>query len=123
MTKFSLTLAARNVFILLLAVVTTLFLASQNSKLQAKISVLNGKNQALEEQNNVLKTDRQVLLDSIRNFELQIGGLMQLEHDLYIKNGELEKKIKNLKSKYETANNHTANYNADSIRRYFSEFN
>jgi len=123
MTKFSLTVVARNVFILLVGVVTTLFLASQNTNLQAKISVLNGKNQALEEQNNLLNTEREALLDSLHTMELQIGGLMELENDLHIKNEQLEKKIKNLKSKYETANNHASSYNADSIRRYFSEFN
>jgi predicted nuclease with TOPRIM domain len=108
----------------LIALVATLgiLFASQNTKLQQKISVLEAKNQALEDSNKVLKSQREALLDSIHLVELQISSLEELEHDLSVKNDQLESKIKNLKSKYESANNHSVNYTTDSIKRYFSDF-
>lgn len=102
--------------------VGVLFLVNNNTKLQAKISVLHGKNEILETELKDLKAQRGVIQDSLQKLETQIKNLEESEKKLSSKSKELEVKLKNIKSKYETANNHTANYNADSIRRYFSDF-
>lgn len=112
----------RKIALLGLVVTLGILFASQNTKLQQKISILEAKNQAIEDSNKVLKAQREVLLDSIHSIELQISALEELEHDLYVKNEQLEAKIKKLKSKYEAASNHSANYTTDSIKRYFSDF-
>ncbi len=120
--EFSWESILRKLALIGLIVTLGVLFASQNTRLQQKISVLEAKNQALEDSNKVLKSEREALLDSIHQVELQISALEELEHDLNLKNDQLEVKLKKLKSKYESANNHSANYTTDSIRGYFSDF-
>ena len=98
-----------------------LLLTKSNTKLQNKISILEYKNQQLEESNKALESQRQALRDSIKNADIRIYYLQTQDSILKKQNEDLEKTIKLTKKKYEKADNHTINYNADSIRRYFSD--
>ncbi len=94
---------------------------SNNSRLNAKIAELEGQNKILKENNDSLAKDRVAILDSINRYEIEVEHLMELENIILKDRDELENKIKNIKPKYEKANNHAANYTTDSISRYFSE--
>ena len=110
--------------LLLIAGLTVAFFAaftSNNSRLNAKIAELEGQNKILKENNDSLAKDRVAILDSIDRYEIEIEHLMELEDMILKDRDELENKIKNIKPKYEKANNHAANYTTDSISRYFSD--
>jgi peptidoglycan hydrolase CwlO-like protein len=98
-----------------------LFLANNNTRLQSQISVLEGKNQMLEELNKGLEKQNEQIEDSIAKIENSLNDLKEKEQRLAKENVELENNIKKLNKKYEKASNHAANYNADSIKRYFTE--
>jgi hypothetical protein len=110
--------------LLLVAGLSVAFIAaftSNNSRLNAKIAELEGQNKILKENNDSLAKDRVAILDSINRYEIEVEHLMDLENIILKDRDELENKIKNIKPKYEKANNHAANYTTDSISRYFSE--
>ena len=94
---------------------------SNNSRLNAKIADLEGQNKILKESNDSLAKDRIAILDSIDRYEIEIEQLIELESIILKQKDELENKIKNIKPKYEKANNHAVNYTTDSISRYFSD--
>ena len=94
---------------------------SNNSRLNAKIAELEGQNKILKENNDSLAKDRVAIHDSIDRYEIEIEQLMEVEAMILRDRDELENKIKNIKPKYEKANNHAANYTTDSISRYFSD--
>jgi hypothetical protein len=94
---------------------------SNNSRLNVKIANLEGQNKILKERNDSLAKDRIAILDSIDRYEIEIEQLIELESIILKQKDELENKIKNIKPKYEKANNHAANYTTDSISRYFSD--
>lgn len=94
---------------------------SNNSRLNAKIADLEGQNKILKESNDSLAKDRIAILDSIDRYEIEIEQLLELETMILNQKDELENKIKNIKPKYEKANNHAVNYTTDSISRYFSD--
>ncbi|MBM3417460.1 MAG: hypothetical protein FJY17_00890 [Bacteroidetes bacterium] len=106
-----------------LAIVFSLFIVGKNTKLHSKISVLEGQKQQLEERIKELAEERLEVLDSIATTQIQIENLLSEDIKLKQKNERLEAQVKNIKLKYEKANNHTINYNTDSIRRYFTDFN
>ena len=110
--------------LLLVAGLSVAFIAaftSNNSRLNAKIAELEGQNKILKENNDSLAKDRVAILDSINRYEIEVEHLMDLENIILKDRDELENKIKNIKPKYEKANNHAANYTTDSISRYFSD--
>jgi chromosome segregation ATPase len=110
--------------LLLIAGLSVGFIAtftSNNSRLNAKIADLEGQNKILKESNDSLAKDRVAILDSIDRYEIEIEQLLELETMILNQKDELENKIKNIKPKYEKANNHAVNYTTDSISRYFSE--
>ena len=104
-----------------LSVAFFLAFTSNNSRLKAKIADLEGQNKILKENNDSLAKDRVAILDSIDRYEIEVEHLMELENMILKDRDELENKIKNIKPKYEKANNHAANYTTDSISRYFSD--
>lgn len=106
----------------ILVLALTLFMTNNNTKLQSKISVLRGQNEILETQNRSLEKNLKALVDSIAKIDKSIQDLKGKEAKLAKENVELENNIKKLNKKYEKAINHSANYNADSIRGYFSNF-
>jgi len=110
--------------LLLIAGLSVGFIAtftSNNSRLNAKIADLEGQNKILKESNDSLAKDRVAILDSIDRYEIEIEQLLELETMILNQKDELENKIKNIKPKYEKANNHAVNYTTDSISRYFSD--
>jgi len=94
---------------------------NNNSRLKAKIAELEGQNTILKESNDSLSTERVAIVDRIERYEIEIEHLMEVENMILKQKDELENKIKNIKPKYEKANNHAANYTTDSISRYFSD--
>ena len=94
---------------------------SNNSRLNAKIAELEGQNTILKESNDSLSKERVAIIDSIERYEIEIEHLLEIENAVLQQRDELENKIKNIKPKYEKANNHAANYTTDSISRYFSD--
>jgi hypothetical protein len=104
-----------------LSVAFFLAFTSNNSRLKAKIADLEGQNKILKENNDSLAKDRVAILDSIDRYEIEVEHLMELEEMILKDRDELENKIKNIKPKYEKANNHAVNYTTDSISRYFSD--
>jgi ribonuclease HII len=98
-----------------------IMLTKSNTKLQTKISILLYKNQQLEDSNKALQSQREALRDSVKNADVRISYLESQEGSLKKQNQDLENSIKLTRKKYEKADTHTINYNADSIRRYFSE--
>ena len=98
-----------------------IMLTKSNTKLQTKISILLYKNQQLEDSNKALQSQREALRDSVKNADVRISYLESQEGSLKKQNQDLENSIKLTRKKYEKADTHTINYNADSIRRYFSD--
>ena len=98
-----------------------IMLTKSNTKLQTKISILLYKNQQLEDSNKALQSQREALRDSIKNADVRISYLESQEGSLKKQNQDLENLIKLTRKKYEKADTHTINYNADSIKRYFSD--
>jgi len=98
-----------------------IMLTKSNTKLQNKISILLYKNQQLEDSNKSLESQREALRDSVKNADVRISYLESQEGSLKKQNQDLENSIKLTRKKYEKADTHTINYNADSITRYFSE--
>jgi predicted nuclease with TOPRIM domain len=98
-----------------------IMLTKSNTKLQNKISILLYKNQQLEDSNKSLESQREALRDSVKNADVRISYLESQEGSLKKQNQDLQNSIKLTRKKYEKADTHTINYNADSITRYFSE--
>ena len=98
-----------------------IMLTKSNTKLQNKISILLYKNQQLEDSNKSLESQREALRDSVKNADVRISYLESQDGSLKKQNQDLQNSIKLTRKKYEKADTHTINYNADSIRRYFSE--
>ena len=98
-----------------------IMLTKSNTKLQNKISILLYKNQQLEDSNKALESQREALRDSVKNADVRISYLESQDGSLKKQNQDLQNSIKLTRKKYEKADTHTINYNADSIRRYFSE--
>ena len=94
---------------------------SNNSRLKYKIAELEGQNTILKESNDSLSKERVAIVDRIERYEIEIEHLMEVENMIMKQKDEIENKIKNIKPKYEKANNHAANYTTDSISRYFSD--
>ena len=98
-----------------------IMLTKSNTKLQNKISILLYKNQQLEDSNKSLESQREALRDSVKNADVRISYLESQDGSLKKQNQDLQNSIKLTRKKYEKADTHTINYNADSITRYFSE--
>jgi DNA helicase IV len=112
-------------FYFLLAVITgaillTIFLFSDNDRLKLKIAEIEVENKALKTENQKVKKDIETLKDSISEINSMVEGIMQIEGLLVQNLNQKDKELKNLQKEYEKATKRTANYNADSIRVYFS---
>lgn len=106
-----------------LIVAITLFLLKKNTNLYSKISYLNWEKEQLENQIKSLQAERIKIMDSISKVKVDIVRMEAKDSTLTAQNQKLGAQLKQIKSKYEKANNHSVNYNTDSIRRYFTEFN
>jgi DNA helicase IV len=111
------------VFVLLFiigSIALMLFLFSDNDRLKLKIAEIEGQNKALKTENHKVKKDIETLKDSIFEIGSIVDGIMLIEGNLVQSLNQKDNELKNLQKKYEKATKHTSNYNADSVRVYFS---
>lgn len=101
-------------------VALVLFLFSDNDKLKLKIEHLQTENKVLKTENHRINSHIKILKDSIADANSSIQGIMLIETMIMQQLGETQKELNKLKKEYEKANNHSRNYNADSVRLYFS---
>ena len=116
---------ARIYFILALTIaviIFLLFLFSDNDGLKEKISVIQGENKVLKIENSRIKIHNKQLKDSILLGENTLMGILLIEANLVEQLGKTQKELEKLKKQYEKARSYSNNYNADSVRLYFSEF-
>lgn len=106
----------------LLAIGFSLFLFSNNTRLKSRIAKLQGEITVLKSQNDSLAKQRVAYYQSLATYEEAINNLETIKDALVDEKHKLEKRIKDLNSKYEKAKTHAANYTTDSIRSYFSNF-
>lgn len=97
-----------------------LLFAGKSTKLQSQISILKGKNFAIEERNGELKAEADRLKKSIDSINRRVEEILAKDSSLAKKNVELENEIKKNKKRYETIRPRVDGFNADSLRRYFS---
>lgn len=75
----------------------------------------------LKQENQQLQKQIQSFQDSIKSVNSRIDGVVESERKLSEEQSEIKTNIKNLKPKYEKAASRSANFTADSIRRYFAD--
>jgi peptidoglycan hydrolase CwlO-like protein len=108
--------------ILLFTILYTLFMFSNsNSKLNQKITELETLNKVMKVENEKWAKYNDSLILVIKDNDAKLENMQKRDAQLYNKLQSLNTQITNLKDKYEKANNFTANYNADSVRQYFSD--
>lgn len=110
-----------SVIIFFLGVLAFLALTYNGDKLSQRISNLQGQNDKLKEQNKELQENIEELNLEIEANNVKIELLQEEDNRLQSDYLATQDKIKNIKPKYEKASRFAANYNADSIRRYFSD--
>lgn len=79
------------------------------------------ENQRLKEENKTIQEHIIKMQDSVALINQRIDSVIQRGNELTEKYKGLKTDIKNLKPQYDKAASHSINYNADSIRRYFSK--
>jgi hypothetical protein len=102
------------------AIALILFLFSDNDRLKLKIAEIEGENKALKMENKKIIKDIAVLKDSISESNSLVTGILTIQGMLFQNLDSKDKELKKLQKEYEKATKHTANYNADSVRVYFS---
>jgi peptidoglycan hydrolase CwlO-like protein len=107
--------------ILLLTILYVLFMGNTSSKLNQKITELETLNKVMKVENEKWAKYNDSLILVIKDNDAKLENMQKRDAQLYNKLQSLNNQITNLKDKYEKANNFTANYNADSVRQYFSD--
>jgi peptidoglycan hydrolase CwlO-like protein len=107
--------------ILLLTILYVLFMGNTSSKLNQKITELETLNKVMKVENEKWAKYNDSLILVIKDNDAKLENMQKRDAQLYNKLQSLNTQITNLKDKYEKANNFTANYNADSVRQYFSD--
>ncbi len=97
-----------------------LLFAGKSTRLQSRISVLQGMNSVLEERNAELEARAKTLQTQIDSISGKVEAIMAKDSTLRNRNIELENEIKKNKKTYETIRPRVDGFNADSLRRYFS---
>ena len=101
----------------------TLFALDYNGgRLDKKINELTDKNKILEERNAELIKNISVLQKRVELNNRKLDTLFLRETFIIRNYLSVEREIINLKKKYEKADTFSRNYNADSVRWYFSNF-
>ena len=96
-------------------------IANTGNKTAQKIGELKGENKVLLQNNKEILGNINKLKSSIEASDKKIDSLYLVERKLASQYQIIQNSIKNLKTQYDKANNFSANYNADSIRIYFSK--
>lgn len=107
---------------MLATVILSVFLFSNNTRLEKRIAAKEAEAAILKKNNQELENQRKNLYDSIHIYFSTVQKLNSVQEQLLQQKGQLEKKIKTINKKYEKAKTHANNFTTDSIRSYFSNF-
>jgi predicted nucleic acid-binding Zn-ribbon protein len=89
-------------------------------KINERVGALQGENTILKQNNQALKASIQTMQDSIAKYNTQISVLQLSDSRLQTESDRIKKSIKIIQNQYEKASTRANNFNADSMRRYFS---
>jgi hypothetical protein len=92
-----------------------------SSELRNKIKQIQKINDSLSNKNDFYESQRDSIAVELIKKQKQIETIECLEKELIEKVSAIDKKINDIKPKYEKANDIVRNYNSDSISRYFSD--
>ena len=92
-----------------------------SSELKSRIKEIEKINDSLYNKNEFHESQRDSIAVELIKRQKQIETIECLEKELIGKVSAIDKKINDIKPKYEKANDIVRNYNSDSISRYFSE--
>jgi chromosome segregation ATPase len=90
------------------------------SELKNKIKEIERINDSLSLKNNLYETQRDSITLELIQRQKRIEAIECVEKELISKVYAIDKKINDIKPKYEKANDIVRNYNSDSISRYFA---
>jgi predicted nuclease with TOPRIM domain len=89
-------------------------------ELKGKIKEIEKINDSLLSKNDFYKAERDSISIQLIQRQKQIETIECMEKELISKVSAIDKKINDIKPKYEKANDIVRNYNSDSISRYFA---
>jgi predicted nuclease with TOPRIM domain len=89
--------------------------------LKNKIKEIEKINDSLLRKNDFYKAERDSISLQLIERQKQIETIECMERELISKVSAIDKKINDIKPKYEKAKDFVRNYNSDSISRYFSD--
>jgi chromosome segregation ATPase len=111
-------------YLLVIVVVITGYIGLFNigsSELKNRIKQIEKINDSLSNKNDFYESQRDSIAVELIKKQKQIETIECLEKELIKKVSAIDKKINDIKPKYEKANDIVRNYNSDSISRYFSD--
>jgi chromosome segregation ATPase len=111
-------------YILVIIIVITGYIglfSTGSSELRNKIKQIEKINDSLSNKNDFYESQRDSIAVELIKKQKQIETIECLEKELIKKVSAIDKKINDIKPKYEKANDIVRNYNSDSISRYFSD--
>jgi hypothetical protein len=110
-------------YILLIIVVIIAYVGlfdTERSNLKIRIKEIKKINDSLSNKNNFYESQRDSIAVELIQKQKSIEAIECMEKELINKVSLIDKKINDIKPKYEKANDIVRNYNSDSIARYFS---
>ena len=111
-------------YILVIIIVVIGYVALFNTgtkDLKNKIKEIEKINDSLIRKNDFYKAERDSISLKLIERQKQIETIECMEKELITKVSAINKKINDIKPKYEKAKDIVRNYNSDSISRYFSD--
>ena len=110
------------VLVIIIVVIGYVGLFVTGSKdLKNKIKQIEKINDSLLRKNDFYKAERDSISLQLIERQKQIETIECMERELISKVSAIDKKINDIKPKYEKAKDIVRNYNSDSISRYFSD--
>lgn len=106
--------------LLLAGVLVVAALFYRGDRLKGKIAEMQGQNKELKKQNDLLQSQIKQLNLTIDSTNKKLVVLYEQDNQLHTEYEEAQKNITNLSIQYEKASTYSHNYNADSVRVYFS---
>jgi predicted nuclease with TOPRIM domain len=110
------------VLVIIIVVIGYVALFNTGTKdLKNKIKEIEKINDSLLRKNDFYKAERDSISLKLIERQKQIETIECMERELISKVSAIDKKINDIKPKYEKAKDIVRNYNSDSISRYFSD--
>jgi len=110
------------VLVIIIVVIGYVALFNTGTKdLKNKIKEIEKINDSLLRKNDFYKAERDSISLKLIERQKQIETIECMEKELITKVSDIDKKITDIKPKYEKAKEIVRNYNSDSISRYFSD--